>query len=154
MPLRMQWAPDQFAGVLAKIRDAMSLSAADLARLAGVSRSQASRWGRGAHQPAYPNVRQLGIAVYRDYPELAQELMASAGYPRLTDDDLAAAAGPLDDLKPWQESWEEPLAADEGLPVETRRWFIEDSRRARIAQEERKRSRTAPSPRDRGREAG
>jgi len=68
--------------------------------------------------------------------------------------DDTLSAGPLDDLKPWQEPWEEEAAADEGLPVETRRWLIEDSRLARIAHAERQRSRMAPSPRDRDREAG
>lgn len=62
--------------------------------------------------------------------------------------------GPLDDLKPWREPWEEQVAADEGLAVDTRRWLISDSRLARIAHAERKRSRMGQSARDRGREAG
>lgn len=129
MLARIQWSPERFAAAVASILDAMDMSAADLARMAGISRSQASRWARGAHQPAYPNVRQLGIAVYRKHPELAQELMAAAGYPPVTDNDLAG--DPLGDLHPARDDWEAAVLADDGLSDDWKRDLITASRDAR-----------------------
>lgn len=108
----------------------MALNTAELGRLAGISRSQASRWGRGAHQPAYLNVRQLGVAVYRKYPGLAQELMTAAGYPGITEEDMAAEPGPLDDLAPF-DSWEKQVVAEPAIPDRTKRQMIAEWRRAR-----------------------
>jgi len=128
---RPRWDPAAFTAAIAKIREAMDLTAADLGRLAGISRSQASRWTRAAHQPAYPNVRQLGIAVYREHPGLAREMMTAAGYPAVTDDDVTAGPGPLDDLLPWEHDWERQVAEEDELPVHIRRRMIVEWRAAR-----------------------
>ena len=140
------WSPERFTAALAAIRDAMSLNAAGLGRLAGISRSQAGRWARGEHQPAYPNVRQLGIAVYREFPGLAQELMLAAGYPRITDEDIADAPGPLDDLLPWTHDWERQVAEEEELPLDLRRRMITDWRAARSEARARRRQRQSGAP--------
>ena len=119
-----------------RARQLLDMRQQDLADKLGVSRNAVDSW---ENDRSYPQ---------RTMARLEQVLGVS-----LTGD-AQPPAGPLDDLKPWQEPWEEEVAADEGLPVETRRWLIEDSRLARIAHAERKRSRTAQSPRDRDREAG
>lgn len=151
------WSPEGFADAIAEIRRGLDLSMQDVARMAGVSRSQASRWSHGKHQPAYASVRRLAVAVrQRGRGVLADQLMKSAGYGALPEGEDSAPPGPLDDLKGdgWEEPWEEQVAADEGLAVDTRRWLITDSRAARVAHAARRQSRTGPSRRDRGREAG
>lgn len=137
------WSPGLFATALAKIRDAMGLNTAELGRLAGVSRSQASRWGRGAHQPAYARVRQLAAAVYGDFPELAQELMTAAGYPRLTDEDMAEAD---DDPPAPRDDWERQVLENDYLPDETKRQMIAEWRRARSEAQARRRRRQNGAP--------
>lgn len=59
------------------------LSQRGLARLAGVSESQVSRWLHGDTQPKYETVQALATALARDYPGLAgvvPDLFAAAGY--------------------------------------------------------------------------
>ncbi len=121
-----------------RARQLLDMRQQDLADKLGVSRNAVDSW---ENDRSYPQ---------RTMAKLEQVLGVS-----LVGD--AQPAGPLDDLKidgKWQEPWEEQVAADEGLPVETRRWLIEDSRLARLAHAARQRKRTDRSLRDRGREAG
>lgn len=122
----------------AKIRRArklLRLTQQELAVKVGVSRNTVDAWENNRTYPKRYDValeQVLGISLDED----------------------EQAPGPLDDLKPWHEPWEEQVAADEGLAVETRRWLIEDSRVAREANAARKQSRMDRSLRDPGRAAG
>jgi transcriptional regulator with XRE-family HTH domain len=118
-----------------RARQLLDMRQQDLADKLGVSRNSIDSW---ENDRSYPQ---------RTLARLEQVLGVSL-------DEDAPAAGPLDDLKPWQEPWEEQVAADEGLAVDTRRWLITDSRAARVAHAARKQSQRGPSSRDRDREAG
>ena len=126
--------------VIRRARERKRWTQRDLAKAVGVSRASVDAW---ENSRTYPRNR---IGALEEVLGISLD-----GQPGPVPD---TSVGPLDDLKPWQEPWEEEVAADEGLPVETRRWLITDSRRARVAHAERKRSRMAQSPRDRDREAG
>lgn len=56
------------------------LSKSEIARIAGVHRSQVSRWVSGEQQPSYERAMRLAAHLRRDHPELAAELVAAAGY--------------------------------------------------------------------------
>jgi transcriptional regulator with XRE-family HTH domain len=123
------WSPEGFADTIAEIRHALDLGMQDVARLAGISRSQASRWGHGKHQPAYASVRQLAIAVRRrGRRDLADMLMKSAGYAALPEGEPA----PEPELIPADE-WERAVLSDPDLPPDMARSIIEASRAARAA---------------------
>jgi hypothetical protein len=56
--------------------------------MAEVNRSQVNRWGRGENRPGYDAARRLALAVYRDHPDLARELVEASGYPWSEPQDL------------------------------------------------------------------
>lgn len=77
------WDPDRFATKLAAIFRACNLTPTTAARLAGISRSQVSRWKHGDHQPDYENIRRLTTALEDRYAGLHDditELLTYAGY--------------------------------------------------------------------------
>ena len=117
-----------------KRRQVLGMTQDVLAERLGVSKSTVANWERGKHFP----LRHLGAV------EAVLDISLEEAEP----------PGPLTDLEPWREPWEEQVAADEGLPVETRRWLITDSRTARVAHAARKQSQRDRSLRDRDREAG
>src|SRR5690242_13533393 len=97
-----------------RARERLLMSQEELAEKLRVSRSAVNAWER---ERSYPRNR---IGALEEV--LGIDLTGDAQPP----------TGPLDDLKidgKWLEPWEEMVAADEGLPVETRHWLIEDSRR-------------------------
>ena len=121
------WSPEDYADTIAEIRRALDLGVQDVARLAGVSRTQASRWGHGQHQPAYATARRLGTAVQRrGRGDLADRLMKSAGYGPLPE----GGPGPAPELTATDE-WEQSVLDDRYLSGEDKRFFIERSRDAR-----------------------
>ncbi|WP_433465743.1 helix-turn-helix domain-containing protein [Spirillospora sp. CA-128828] len=79
------WLPHQFRAVLKQLREQAGLSDADLARLAGKSRSQVNRWSRAENQPNYDGLRSLVENLTEEgYPteivDLASDLLRAAGY--------------------------------------------------------------------------
>jgi transcriptional regulator with XRE-family HTH domain len=79
------WLPHQFREALGRLRDRSGLSDADLARLAGKSRSQVNRWSRAENQPGFDGLRTLATNLAREgYPaeivNLAGDLIRAAGY--------------------------------------------------------------------------
>lgn len=74
-----EWSASRVAAVLASLKDA-GITESRLARMAGVNRSQVNRWSRGENRPGYDAARRLAVAVYRDHPDLARELVAASGY--------------------------------------------------------------------------
>jgi transcriptional regulator with XRE-family HTH domain len=61
------------------------LTKADIARIAGVHRSQVSRWVSGEQRPSYERTMRLAAHLRREHPELAGELVAAAGYGPVED---------------------------------------------------------------------
>jgi transcriptional regulator with XRE-family HTH domain len=123
------WAPEDYGDTIAEIRRTLDLSMQDVARLAGVSRTQASRWSHGKHQPAYASARQLAVAVQRrGRGDLGDRLMKSAGYGPLPEDKPA----PEPELVAGDE-WERSVLDDPDLDAETKRELIVASRAARDA---------------------
>ena len=134
-----QWSREGFAAALAEIQQVTGTSVAGLALMAGVSRSQASRWSHGKHQPAYASMRQLALAVRGDgHRDLADRLMESAGYAALPEgeSDSGAALIPRD-------PWELAVLSDPDLPEPVRRRLIGDYRAVRSAYQPARRERRA-----------
>lgn len=74
-----EWSAPRVAAVLASLRKD-GISESRLARMAGVNRSQVNRWGRGENRPGYDAARRLASYLRREHPDLADELLAAAGY--------------------------------------------------------------------------
>lgn len=60
--------------------EATGLSKSDIAKIAGIHRSQASRWFSGDQRPSYDRVMRLANYLRREHPGLADELIAATGY--------------------------------------------------------------------------
>ena len=107
--------------LLREIRQRADMSQDEIARLAGASRSQVSRWENGQHEPSYRKIRKLADALHELDPsldDLSGELVQAAGYgsadvrdmpprprrPLFSDSELAALEKelgvPLDRLDP------------------------------------------------------
>lgn len=56
------------------------LTKTDIGKIAGVHRSQVSRWVSGEQRPSYERTMRLADHLKRDRPELAEELIAATGY--------------------------------------------------------------------------
>lgn len=77
------WDRETFRKVLDQIQDRTQLTEAELAALAGRSRSQVNRWTRAENQPTYEPLRRLVDGLQRYGPEirkLGTELLEAAGY--------------------------------------------------------------------------
>jgi transcriptional regulator with XRE-family HTH domain len=99
--VHQNWDPERFGAALRKVQEITGLRQQDIARMAGRSRPQVSRWLTGAHRPDYDSLRQLADSL-RGYPgldDLPARLMEAAGYdgpavppaaasPRYSDPDL------------------------------------------------------------------
>jgi transcriptional regulator with XRE-family HTH domain len=70
---------DRLPAALAAIEDA-GLSKSDIAKIAGVHRSQVSRWFSGEHRPGYDPAMRVAGYLRREHPRLADEFTAAAGY--------------------------------------------------------------------------
>lgn len=143
-------SPEGFADAIAEIRRALDLGMQDVARMAGISRSQASRWGHGKHQPAYASVLRLAAAVQRDgRRELADRLMKSAGYGALPDGEPE----PEPELTATDE-WERSVLEDRYLSDADKRLLISSSRDARAEAVRVRRERREQQASESGRQAG
>jgi transcriptional regulator with XRE-family HTH domain len=56
------------------------LTKSDIARIAGVHRSQVSRWVSGEQRPSYDRAMRLAAYLRQGHADLADELVAAAGY--------------------------------------------------------------------------
>jgi transcriptional regulator with XRE-family HTH domain len=78
-----EWDRETFRKVLEDIQDRTHLTEADLATLAGRSRSQVNRWTRAENQPAHAPLIRLVGGLEKFGPavrKLGIELLAAAGY--------------------------------------------------------------------------
>jgi transcriptional regulator with XRE-family HTH domain len=83
--------------LLREIRQRADMSQDEIARLAGASRSQVSRWENGQHEPSYRKIRRLADALHELDPsldDLSGELVQAAGYDSAP---LAEASAPAED---------------------------------------------------------
>lgn len=98
------WDGARFQAALQRLMQDAGLERQDIAELAGIDRSQVSRWISGANRPRFDALQQLARAVRSGYPGSAgmvSEMLLAAGYP-----DGAAAAVPVtpaseDGDNPW-----------------------------------------------------
>jgi transcriptional regulator with XRE-family HTH domain len=60
--------------------EAAGLSKTDIGRIAGVHRSQVSRWVSGEQRPSYERTMRLAAHLRRDRPDLADEIISATGY--------------------------------------------------------------------------
>jgi transcriptional regulator with XRE-family HTH domain len=60
--------------------EAAGLTKTDIGRIAGVHRSQVSRWVSGEQRPSYERTMRLAAHLRREHPALAEEVIAAAGY--------------------------------------------------------------------------
>lgn len=77
------WDRETFRRVLEDIQDRTHLTEAELAALAGRSRSQVNRWTRAENQPAYDPLRRLVDGLEKFGPgvrKLGIQLLEAAGY--------------------------------------------------------------------------
>ena len=74
-----EWSASRVAAALAKLGDAGYLQP-KLAEMARTTQSTVSRWSRGRVRPGPDAVRRLAVAVWRDHPALARELVEASGY--------------------------------------------------------------------------
>ena len=73
------WNPGALSAALSAMQDE-GLSQGDIAKLAGVNRSQVNRWARGEHRPAYDRALRLARATAARMPAVAARFMTAAGY--------------------------------------------------------------------------
>src|SRR5258708_6163626 len=72
--------PARLAAVFNAMTDA-GLSKSDIAKIAGVHRSQVSRWFTGETRPTYHTAMRLAAGITHDgHRELADEFVIAAGY--------------------------------------------------------------------------
>lgn len=87
-PSPPEWDAPAFARTIRLLKD-HGLTITDLATLAGVHRSQVSRWSSGAHRPGYDPLQRLAESLLSERPELRPviiDLCAHAGYPGIASD--------------------------------------------------------------------
>jgi transcriptional regulator with XRE-family HTH domain len=60
--------------------EATGLSKTEIGRIAGVHRSQVSRWASGEQQPSYERTMRLAGYLRNEHPALAEEVIAASGY--------------------------------------------------------------------------
>jgi len=87
--------------LLREIRQRADMSQDEIARLAGASRSQVSRWENGHHEPSYRKIRRLADALHDLDPgldDLSGELVQAAGYDGGAADNAPPDASPDDEL--------------------------------------------------------
>lgn len=85
-----EWNSLDFARTVKALRQ-WGYSATALADRAGVSRSQVSRWGSGAHRPGYESIRRLAESIVGEAPlpdvlDLVVDLCRASGYPGIAAD--------------------------------------------------------------------
>lgn len=111
-----------------RARERLHMTQSQLASAVGVNVKSVDNWEAGRTTPR----NRLGA--------LEEVLGISLG------EEPAAAPGPLDDLLPVQEDWETGVLEDPHLPVETKRWLIEESRAARARSAARRNGGQATAP--------
>ena len=137
------WDAPALADALWRLRD-RGYSASDLASLAGISRSQMSRWTSGGHRPGYDALRSLTAALLEanptdEYRGIIADLCVAAGYPGIASDLGATPPGDEADeateevTSPYSGAvWRivrslEKRAEDAGLTEEEERAMIESA---------------------------
>lgn len=80
--MHQNWDPERFAAALREVQALTGLRQQDIARMAGRSRPQVSRWLTGAHRPDYDSLRQLAESLHGrpGLNDLPAQLMQAAGY--------------------------------------------------------------------------
>src|SRR5215469_9063524 len=73
------WQPRRLADAFGAVSDT-GLTRSDIARIAGVHRSQVSRWFRGEQRPGYDSAMLIAGYLRQQHPDLADEFTAAAGY--------------------------------------------------------------------------
>lgn len=74
-----EWSGTRVAAALARLEDA-GYPQPGMAALARVSQSTVNRWGHGKVRPGHDPVRRLALAIWRERPGLARELVEASGY--------------------------------------------------------------------------
>jgi transcriptional regulator with XRE-family HTH domain len=123
-----EWSGSRVAAVLARLEDA-GYSQSRISRISRIGQATISRWSRGENRPSYDGARRLAVAIWRQHPDLAQEMMEASGYP-------------------WQEPADapsEPLVAPE-LADSLRRSLDEDAEWVIAELERRRAERRAGQP--------
>lgn len=131
-----EWDAPTFARTIKVLKDS-GLTATDLASLAGVNRSQVSRWSSGAHRPGYDPLKRLSEGLLARRPDLRDAVAAlvdAAAYPGIAADLGIAEPAPQrpeEMVSPYSgELWRivrnlEKRAEDAGLTPEQEREAIE-----------------------------
>lgn len=73
------WQPARLATAFGAIEGA-GLSKADISRIAGIHRSQVSRWFSGEQRPGYDAAMRIAGYLKDEHPDLAAEFTTAAGY--------------------------------------------------------------------------
>lgn len=128
--MHIAWIPVQLAETLTAIQDVTGMSQREIARIAGVNRSQVNRWSHGESQPGYDKITRVALAIrQRGHEALAQQLMTASGYGVLPDGDTAPEAEPETE---W-ERWERSVLTNPHLPRDVAEAMVRDARDARDA---------------------
>jgi transcriptional regulator with XRE-family HTH domain len=78
------------------------LTQTEIGRITGRDRTMANRWTAGRSRPAYEAATALAAAINEQHPDLAEQLLAAAGYrPSTTPEQplRSSAAQVVDDLR-------------------------------------------------------
>lgn len=103
--------------LLREIRQRADMSQDEIARLAGASRSQVSRWENGQHEPSYRKIRRLADALHDLDPgldDLSGRLVRAAGYDRSR---LAGAPTSLGSSVPLTDEELDAIEAESGADL-------------------------------------
>lgn len=73
------WQPARLAAIFIAA-EKLGLAKSDIARIAGVHRSQVSRWASGEQRPSYDRAMRIAGYLERDHEDMAREFVAAAGY--------------------------------------------------------------------------
>lgn len=115
------WQPARQAAVLAQAERA-GLTKSAIARIAGVHRSQLSRWFRGEQRPGYDAAMRIIGWLQQEQPQLADEFAAATGYGGPVEPEPEPSIPPevLADIRRLYPPWKQDLAIEalEGLPTE------------------------------------
>lgn len=128
------WDAAALSDALKRLKD-LGHTFASLADLAGISRSQMSRWFSGGHRPGYDATRALATGLLTAHPTdeyrvIVHDLCAAAGYPGIAVD-LGATHRTGEVVSPYSGQVRqivyslEKRAGDAGLPPEEARGMIE-----------------------------
>lgn len=81
--MQSRWQAAEFAKLFQRLLDAAGVSQAEIARRAGVSKGQISRWKNGESRPEYDLIEAVGDVLQKlvpAEPDVTARLLALAGY--------------------------------------------------------------------------